>query len=372
MMNLRTTILSCALLSAIVCVPAGAQVTGDPDSEVEHLKSSLAVYQTNLSAAKTKFDHARAQVEAGTLRTTALAGLEADLKVAEVQHEQAKRDLTRAQGAQSFARPVDVHLKDATVRQAADVLSKVSNIPIEVDKSVSNDLRITVDAQGIPLATVLEVVAEQAKLQIGKGSPGVVLRTWPRLEVNGSSKVYTGPNAPWSDEWGTGNALAFGGLSSGQRWHSFFGSNTLRGYITPTQSLMNSLNGYATTNKANTIQKPATSLAPQYSSRPLTTWTAAPTASALLNITGVGDRLVIAEAGAGPKGEAGYWLTVYRLSGSELIRVASTFHASPAPRRTSNSSYQGLYYNNAVKTLTANPAYPAITSMTRPQKPAKR
>jgi hypothetical protein len=369
-----------AALGMSIPFPACAQVAGDTTAEVDRLASNLAIYQANLSAARTKLDNVKAQIAVGTLRTTEISPAEAELKIAEVQYEQAKKDLTRLQGAQSLTRPVDVNLKEATVRQAAEVLSKVSNVPIEVDKAVSDNLRITVSATSIPLATVLEVVADQAKLQIGKAPSGVVLRTWPRLEVNGTRTDYTGPNAPWSDEWASPYTTAIRGQTSGARWQNFLPRNTLP-YSTakPTQSLMNTLNAYSQTAKANpkstTNYRGAlnTLSSPQATNRALTTWTAAPATTAMLNITGVGDRLVVAEAGVGPKGEAGYWLTVYRLSGSELVRVASTFHVSPAkPARGATLGYGDLFYNRTGTTWQAIPKYPLPMGLFKSRKPAKR
>lgn len=63
-------------------------------------------------------------------------------------------------------RPVDVTLDRATVRQLGEALSKASNLTITVDKVVPEDIRLTVDARGVALATVLEAVARQAKLII--------------------------------------------------------------------------------------------------------------------------------------------------------------------------------------------------------------
>jgi hypothetical protein len=58
-------------------------------------------------------------------------------------------------------------------------------------------------------------------------------------------------------------------------------------------------------------------------------WTGARTAP--LALTALGDRMVVtAQPGAGPQGEAGVWLTIYRLEGNQLKKVGSTFDRTEA------------------------------------------
>jgi hypothetical protein len=120
-------------------------------------------------------------------------------------------------------RPVDVQLRDASVRQAAQALSQASAIRIHVDDSVPEETRLTLTARGVSFASVLEAIAQQASLIIapdrnwtqwttgapdqGLGaspaaSPGVILRARPMLEVNGQSQELAESIGPWSLDWG--------------------------------------------------------------------------------------------------------------------------------------------------------------------------
>src|SRR5439155_9686666 len=64
-----------------------------------------------------------------------------------------------------------------------------------------------------------------------------------------------------------------------------------------------------------------------------------------LALTASGNMVIVAEPGSGLNGERGLWLTVYRLDGTELHKVTSTFHRAaaaprgpmPAPSRRSES-----------------------------------
>src|SRR5207253_8173904 len=64
-------------------------------------------------------------------------------------------------------------------------------------------LRLTVDARGVPLATVLEAIANQAKLLIAPASQGgVTLKPQPSLRIDDQPRIeFSSPTAPWSEEW---------------------------------------------------------------------------------------------------------------------------------------------------------------------------
>lgn len=118
-----------------------------------------------------------------------------------------------------------VEIRDAQLSNVTRYLSEHTGIAIIIDKNVPADIRITLVADRIPLATILELIARQADLMLmpepaaeGHGA-GVRLASWPSVRVNDSTTFYKGINLPWSDDWGAK-------LAEGSR--SFVGPSTLR------------------------------------------------------------------------------------------------------------------------------------------------
>ena len=116
---------------------------------------------------------------------------------------------------------VDVKFDNATVKQAAEALSKASGVRIRVDDDIPTETRLTVEARKIRLATVLESVARQAGLIIepvnldGNGDLGATLTVPPMLRVNDKVQRFSASSSPWSAAWGTpptGRGL-FGAMS---------------------------------------------------------------------------------------------------------------------------------------------------------------
>jgi hypothetical protein len=267
-------------------------------------------------------------------------------------------------------RPVDVQLRDASVRQAAQALSQASAIRIHVEDSVPEETRLTVTARGVSFASVLEAIAQQANLviapdrnwtqwttgapdqglgaspaamsvdargglgQVVAASPGVILRARPMLEVNGQPQELAESIGPWSLDWG----------------------------VPPTRTtLLTHMNGY----RAGTSGRPADTTAVQIRPGPPNDRVLIPGAGVIrgarvdegsrgtgpVAVTTVGeDRVVVAQSGTGPQGEPGVWLTLYRLAGTQLRKMSSSFERAegsagsasqprrlgmPAVRRTS-------------------------------------
>jgi hypothetical protein len=78
---------------------------------------------------------------------------------------------------------VDVTLKDATLAQAAEALSRASGIAIRVDAGAGAGQQLTVEAKQIPLSRVLESVALNTNAKIVPEANGILLTTWPSLMV---------------------------------------------------------------------------------------------------------------------------------------------------------------------------------------------
>jgi hypothetical protein len=252
-----------------------------------------------------------------------------------------------------LARPVDINLKDATVSQAAEALSRASGIRINVE-SIPRDLRLTVEAQHVPLKSVLEGIANSGDLMIGLNKDEIVLSPWPSLNVNGARTYYKGQYAPWGDEWGgrpnltdlmragfvspgaarpaagfgIGKGQGFGGSgaptpggAAGQSG-AFFGGKG----VGPSAAIRS--DGSVVYDSG---QSPFASSSYSLSGGPF-------------SMTALGDKLVIAERGIGPQGESSVILTVYQWDSSRqaLRRISSTIHsAEGASRRPSRNSASG-------------------------------
>jgi hypothetical protein len=152
---------------------------------------------------KTNYPLLEERYKAGHTAAAEVNSAKAELDVAANNLQRTQQILNREQRIATFYRPMNINMKDATVLEAANALSQASGMPINVDKQVPKDIRLSVEAQGVPFATILESVAEQAKLMIAPDGNGVVLKTWPTLKLDGAVKEFTGPNAPWSTEWGS-------------------------------------------------------------------------------------------------------------------------------------------------------------------------
>lgn len=192
----------------------------------------------------------------------------------------------------ALMRPVDVTLDRATVRQLSEALAKASGLTIVVDKAVPEDVRLTVDARGVPMATVLEAVARQAKLLIApppKGVQGVTLKPPPSLKIdNQPIREFPSPHAPWSDEW---FAQQKPGMGMGN-WPKI----------------------------APTFMPPAIDMFGGMGR-------AVRGSSGSFSIAALGDRLLaVAEPSVGSKGESGLLLSLYRIDNGQLKKVITFFH----------------------------------------------
>lgn len=226
----------------------------------------------------------------------------------------------------ALQKPVMVDLKDATLQQAAKVLSQASGLEIRVSEDVPTNLRYSVVARGIPLSSVLEGIARQGNIMIspGKGVNEIELSPWPMLEINGSREVYSGPLAPWSIEWGTVPSAQ--SISLGMTQSSSFPLSMIYG---TDGEMLRGVFKFDPRIQGEDLTLSGGKLVPFGGQR-----------FRGLEL-GVGDRsVVIAEPGTSPSGEPGYWLTLYRIDGEELKKQSTLFHRS-APAAPSGMGPKG-------------------------------
>jgi hypothetical protein len=249
-------------------------------------------------------------------------------------------------------KPVAVDLRNATLQQAAEVLTRATEIPITIDPGVAAETRLTVQARGVTLGAVLEAIARQADLKLSPSEGGVQIGSWPMVLVNGSQQIFKGQLAPWSAEWGTlpGRLGAGGWLFPGEAGDlPLLQANPV--FVTPGGVVLSG--GQLGTGGAPTPQEtvpglsggspgpgapggltvgPATSpgagsmMSPGgYPGMGAPRRTTTPPA---LTMTSVGERLLaVSETGRGPEGQSGAWITIYRIEGTGLKKIASGFHA---------------------------------------------
>jgi hypothetical protein len=323
---------------AAVDAPAGVAPPGSPAAEAPNgmdlgtwaERHALEIQLAQLNA---DLERTRQQVAAGMTPSSAVAPVENQIASVTARLAAMNGDLEIQRRMASLRRPVVVQLRDASVRQAAQAISQASGVPIGVDDRVPTDVRLTMDVQGVPLATVLEAMARQANLMIApdpKNAQGFVLKPWPSMEVNGQKQEFTGQYAPWSDELGplTGAWTLFrSGLSVpyglSPKSMSVLGADAA--------SLFTRTSPYAERMQVSpgadgSLLPRNLGASPAWSpySAGGSIWGG--TRTAPLAVTSLGDRMVVtAQPGTGPQGETGTWLTVYRLEGDQLRKVASTF-----------------------------------------------
>lgn len=169
-----------------------------------------------IAALKERIKQAERGVEVATAgRDTVAKGgngtANADRLVASAKQDLAilQKRLLRLERIAPLQKKVDVKFENATVKQAAEALSKASGVRIRVDDDIPAETRLTVEARKIRLATVLESVAQQAGLIIepvnleSGGDFGVSLTVPPMLRVNNKVQRFPSSPSPWSAAWGT-------------------------------------------------------------------------------------------------------------------------------------------------------------------------
>jgi hypothetical protein len=189
------------------------------------LKAKVSHLSIRLTALKAQYDtlsriasSARARVNAGIAPSDDMLIPTADAQVAASKLEQCTMALRNAQRLEALAKPMDIVFKSASIRQAAEALSRAAGISITVDEGVPKNIYVKTQAHGVPLGAVLEVIADTAHLVIAPDDQGgLLLRVSGRISINGKSVAYDSLNLPWSEEW-TAPPCAGGYVALGHRW----------------------------------------------------------------------------------------------------------------------------------------------------------
>jgi hypothetical protein len=318
--------------------------------QTEQLRAAVKVAEANYTAVKSEKPAPRAE---------RIQEAEARLRLAQAGLSEAEAKLARETRLSILERPIDVKLTQASVQQAALVLSEAAGMAVIVDAGVELDKRLSVDAKGVTFGLVLETLAKQTNLMLAPDAKGIRITTWPTLEVDGQKTVRKSAYAPWSEEWATYLYCAGGSLGQSAPFGSGGGVVYSRGGPdgfgteapapaagAPVQNIPAPFAGGAPGLSGTTAADPVQyqgggtfgTVGPGgYGSGfivpggyPGMGMAALPQAAGNVAVTSLGDRaFVVAEPGVGQQGERGSWLTVYRLEGNQLRKISSTFHQHP-------------------------------------------
>ncbi len=334
----RNAILSlsgCFVAAALIGGPTGAQTSGGGGLgggageyylDQSPANESLAALDAAIAELRSRIAAARAHP--GGESAFELQRLETELAQAMRSRPGLVSRITEMRRWNRLESPVTVEFKNATLAMAAESLSQTTRMPVRLEGSVPDTLRISLTTRDAPLVMVLDSVARSFGVQIVSGgeTDGVILKPWPTLEVNGKRDALIGPMAPWGNGWPNSPMMTYQSRSGG---------------LNPTAPRLSAGPARAMAVPPAPRAAAGRALVPARR-RPATQ----PTSGAE---GGSGDpigiaslspgSIVVAERGTGPNGEPGVWLTIYSVMDAtgELTRSgrASTFHpATGTPRRS--------------------------------------
>jgi hypothetical protein len=200
---MRYRVIPILLLTATL---SGASLLGTPvvkaqdaAQQIDDVNSRLSQLSADLNAANARLARTKDLYKAGNVSVEAVDDAQSKVDSIARELQRAERDRQTVAGRAAFRQPVDIQLDHAKVQDLARVLSRVSGISVKVDKNVPSDAStmLTMDAQAVPFASVLEAVAQKTDLMIAPDGSGVILKKWPHL----NGRVYRSATAPWSSDW---------------------------------------------------------------------------------------------------------------------------------------------------------------------------
>lgn len=306
-------------------VQATAELRPPRSLSSSRTRARLGALRQQLAIDRQALERARARFAAGRIEQDDVLKAEGRVRMTEQSIEQLQEKAAREAQLLLLQRPVNIRLTDASLKQAAVAISQAAGLPVMVDADVPAEKRLTVDAKGVTLGLVLETLAQKADLMLAPDPKGIRMTDWPVIEVDGQKMVRRSDLAPWSEDW-TGY-LYYGGL------HDARGPFASGGGVVISRGAPQGFAEAVTPPVA--VPGDAAALVPQH-------FAGFPRLGGGVSISPLGDRnVVVAEPGSGPAGEAGFWLTVYRLEGERLKKVSDTFH--PARLSTLQHSINGAF-----------------------------
>ena len=285
----------------------------------------VQVLQAQISAQEQELAITKARVSAGVQDATTLPGMEAKLVELRSQLPKAQADLVRARRFAALEHKVTFNFKNARIRDAASVLSRVSSRVISVSDSVPISLVITTKGHDVPLGAALELIASATDLCIEAADDGGMKLVSPvKVKVGGKTVIIRSADWPWGDD--LVNLSVYGQAPPiGLRWHAVAQSYPVKVTWTPqlTEKLAltpPNFTEHVNVTKSHRVVDPIIAGADH-------------SGAGRLTVTALGSNMiVVTEPGTGPHSESGWWLTVYKVRNGKLVATGTTFHKSRARR----------------------------------------
>ena len=271
--------------------------------QLQMLGAQVELVKRKLDIASERLHRIQEQAKMGVVQQSEVGPREIEVAELQTQLASVTRVFTRVSTLGVLAKPIDVELKNASIKQAAEAISRVAGegITIGVAAGVPDDLRVNTQARGVPLGTVLEMIASTAGLVIAPGTDNSFTLGLPRtMEIDGQKFRFEETLGPWSDEWGvTGSPPP---LRSRSLWMML----------------------------VNAVLPPD---GPPVADAPGVTPYFPPMTGGSVAIAAVGpDRIVLCEPAPGPDGATGCWLTLYQINpDGPMQEISRTFHRSSQP-----------------------------------------
>jgi len=334
------------ICAAVQFTPARAQ---QPSQEVNALDFELRSAKTKLDLQISALNRTKEMYKAGQISAAELDTAQGNVNETMTELQRVEHQRTAAIARLAFRKPVTIQLDHATVRQFASALSKATEMSVKVDASVpaNASTTLTLDAQGVPLANVLEAIANKTDLMIAPDNGGVILKAWPHL----NNQVIRSATAPWSGDWEvppTVVAAGFGGNrgvgqepSTNGGFNPFSANQTQDPFAGGSQPPQGGFFGgrgqqpgqFGAPN-GQPGQQPGPGFFPGGPGQPGFQGNGPNGMNPMMgmgspgfSLTSAGNNIIVlGEVGPSDNGEPGVWLTAYAVDGNGFKRLGRTFH----------------------------------------------
>jgi hypothetical protein len=264
-----------------------------------------------------------------------------------------------------LSRTLDVKLEDVSLQQTLDSLSRIIGCPLRAAPTVPANIRIRLTANNTPLGTTLASLTKSTQTMLVPEEGGITLYPYPSLTVDGQKVNLIDRQAPWSPRWqdlpGYARTFADKPLNTVYTLPVTYSDFVQTRLFSPKQGAMSTVSPFninpvrignaergewavsRSPFNINPVNRSSSDVANQlklkFTDHSAARFTAPRSLAALrtarsstpLALTSLGnDRFVVAEKGVNKAGEAGYYLTIYKLEGKEIEVIGNTFHRAQA------------------------------------------
>jgi hypothetical protein len=246
----------------------------------------------------------------------------------------------------ALKRSLNIRLEAGSLGEALAALSKEAGCPLRAVPSLPNNTQVRLSTSNTVIGTALASLAKATQTMLVPEDGGITLYPYPSLEVEGKKVYLADGEFPWSPRWK--DVAGFNTVAGGKPMNTVYGlpeddENRRRVQLDlPPLRLFELQDRHVlkldyppwaiTQQKERTLNRITLQDAPSswhnrvgalFGNRSALT----PDQGLILTAMG-NDTFVAAERGVDAEGRSGYYLTIYKLVGSEIKKVASTFHQS--------------------------------------------